>query len=1034
MVAAGYTPLDNKPDNAFGQLSTSVTFADSVPEASALAGNEDENYSPRSSTESTSSSTSIVFDKLQSVSSSFKDPSQLVRQPSSHSIAPSAKNGSSASSAGSSVKSQPPTEPVSASQKLLRSASALSTATMGSLTGLPPGSPPVASGRTNLSLKIKSKSSQIFKSVGSTPVSAQESDRLLLASLDRNGQYRDTEAEAPETAADVDLESAAPVAPVDDAEDDDVDEQPLKQALRQKRTKRLMFGVVGVLVFLWTAGLIYYVVTNRGDTPPALGFDDQNPIALENVMAGQFFAHKSTVEWLDDGIKTHDGQFAERDSEGRVVVGDYSDYVAGTQQKRAPKKTVLVDMAGFDYLGEHHTITRAWPGKGLAKVLLGTDLKKNWRHSYFAQYWIYDVANKTVEPLIADAPEAMVRLALWSPSGTHIAFVLDNNLYLRDVAAGAVPTAITKDGGKDTFYGIPDWVYEEEVFSGNSAMWWSDDGKYLAFLRSNDSMVPEYTIPYFESFPIENTSYPNMVDIKYPKAGYPNPVVEMMFLDVETLEVFMPDIEGVEDDTKLFTEVTWMGSSVLIRQTTRESDLLKILVIDAEARKGSIAREEDASGKDGGWFEVTQDTKYVPADEAKGRPYDGYIDTVVVDGYNHLAYFSPLYATQPAKILTRGDWEVVDAPSAVNLDTGDVYFFATKKDPTERHLYSVNLNDTAGTITAITDESQDGYYAASFSARAGYMLLSYNGPQVPWQKIMALDGKGMTEVETVETNEALRQRLKTFRVPTTTYTQMTFNEGGEDIVMNTMEIRPADFDPTKKYPVLFHIYGGPGSQTVDKRYVLHFEAHVVSAMDAIVVSVDGRGTGFMGRKFRAVVRDQLGYWEAHDQILVAREYATRPYVDASKIAIWGWSYGGYMTLKTLEQDGGDTFSYGMAVAPVTDWRFYDSIYTERYMHTPQHNAAGYDGSAIKNVTALKSAERFLVMHGTGDDNVHFQNTLALVDKFDLAGVENYDMYVFPDSDHSIYFHNANRIVYDRLGRWISMAFGGFFVEESKIEA
>jgi dipeptidyl aminopeptidase len=216
----------------------------------------------------------------------------------------------------------------------------------------------------------------------------------------------------------------------------------------------------------------------------------------------------------------------------------------------------------------------------------------------------------------------------------------------------------------------------------------------------------------------------------------------------------------------------------------------------------------------------------------------------------------------------------------------------------------------------------------------------------------------------------------------------------------------------KKYPVLFYLYGGPGSQTVDKTFTVDFQAYIAANLGYIVVTVDGRGTGFIGRKARTIIRGNLGYYEAYDQIATAKIWADKKYVDASRIAIWGWSYGGFMTLKTLEQDAGQTFSYGMAVAPVTDWRFYDSIYTERYMHTPQHNHEGYDNSSISNMTALHQNVRFLIMHGVADDNVHMQNSLTLLDKLDLAGVENYDVHVFPDSDHSIYFHNANRIVYD----------------------
>jgi len=199
---------------------------------------------------------------------------------------------------------------------------------------------------------------------------------------------------------------------------------------------------------------------------------------------------------------------------------------------------------------------------------------------------------------------------------------------------------------------------------------------------------------------------------------------------------------------------------------------------------------------------------------------------------------------------------------------------------------------------------------------------------------------------------------------------------------------------------------------------------MASNLGYIVVTVDGRGTGFSGRALRCAIRGNIGYWESHDQIAAAKIWAAKPYVDADRIAIWGWSYGGFLTLKTLEMDAGQTFKYGMAVAPVTDWRFYDSVYTERYMHMPQHNENGYDNASISNMKALGSNVRFLVMHGVADDNVHTQSSWTLLDKLDLAGVSNYDFHAFPDSDHSIYFHNANKMVYGRLNNWLINAFNG----------
>ncbi|KAK9478180.1 dipeptidyl peptidase IV N-terminal region-domain-containing protein [Lipomyces japonicus] len=1013
MTSPGSSTPQLPQTNRQTQSITSIRFGDkrktpvpSVVNSDILTDIHDNNNTQddnnRASIDSSRSSTSIVFDQIESTSNSFRAAHFFGQE----------------NSPASSIKYKMVTSSPQLASYVSRTGSASSIVSES------------AGSQENVKPSIRSKRQGTKKS--------SESERLLLASLDGNGSYADDddssniidiEHEAGEVTSALDATTTNVAVNAVASLNANVDQERAVGINNDegtdktsKRTKRIFIGGLIGLVGFWVIGLIFYLVTSvrRGYTavPPDNVHEYGNLIQLDDVLSGTFRPQKTTINWLNDGIDGHDGLYSERNSQG-ILVGDYSGVTTNDT-------TTLVDISDFTYEGKKHIIVYFWAGFGLEKVLLATDIRKNWRHSYYAEYWIYDVNSKSVEPLIPNNQTAEVRLATWSPTGDVIAYVLENNLYIRNVSQSEV-YQITSDGGPGIFYGIPDWVYEEEVFSGNSALWWSDSGRYLAFLRSNDTTVPEYTIPYFQQKPISANSYPEMVDLKYPKAGYDNPIVELVFLDLSSYETFVPtvnDSRNLEDNDKLITEVVWAGEKVIVRQTNRESDLLKIVLIDSKARTGSVVREDDIRGKDGGWFEVTHDTKFVAANKSQGRNEDGYIDTIVLDGYNHLAYFSPLDASSPKQILTTGNWEVVDAPSAIDFSTGVVYFLATKKDPTERHVYSVKLDGTD--FKNVTNVEQDGYYDVSFSTGGGYLLLSYNGPNVPWQKLLHLR-EGKTEI--VEENKALAQKLKEYEVPQYVFEQVETDDG---VFVNTMEIRPPNFEPGKKYPVLFHIYGGPGSQTVDKRFTIGFEAHVASELGAIVVSVDGRGTGFMGRKFRSVVRDRLGYWEARDQIVCAQKWANKSYVDESKIAIWGWSYGGYMTLKTLEQDGGEHFKYGMAVAPVTDWRFYDSIYTERYMHTPTHNTKGYEGSAISNVTALKSAERFLVMHGTGDDNVHFQNTLALVDKFDLNQVENYDMYVFPDSDHSIYFHNANKIVYDRLDRWIELAFKGVYADLNNI--
>lgn len=806
-------------------------------------------------------------------------------------------------------------------------------------------------------------------------------------------------------------------------EDYDLESGPFLQTATNgsvdKKFRRLIWVVGGIFIGAWLLAAVLYLghksYQHPSDTPhdPAATAvrGSGKKVTLDEVMGGQWRATKHGISWIQ-GANGEDGLLLEQGATGKdyLVIED----IRGSSPEAGAMASKTLMKQGYFQVGDRGlTPSRVFPSKDLKKVLIATDYQSNWRHSFYAKYWIFDVDSQSAQALDPANPDARIQLASWSPQSDAVVFTRDQNLYLRKLSSRTV-TQITSDGGTNLFYGVPDWVYEEEVFGGNSATWWAEDGKYIAFLRTNESEVPEYPIQYFVSRPSGTQplpgeeNYPEVREIKYPKAGAPNPTVDLQFYDVVLGDVFEVKVEGsFTPDDLLITEVVWAGSTgkALIRETNRESDVLRVVLVDTATRTGKTVRTEDVQKLDGGWFEVSQNTRFVPADPANGRPDDGYIDTVIHENYDHLGYFTPLDNPNPV-LLTSGNWEVVDAPSAVDLRTNLVYFVATKESSIQRHVYSVYLNGSDP--VPLTDTSTEGYYGVSFSSGAGYALLNYDGPNIPWQKVISTPSNAQKYENSIEENPGLADMAKKHELPIKIYS--TVNIDGYDL--NVVERRPAHFNEKKQYPVLFYLYGGPGSQTVTKGFTVDFQSYIASNLEYIVVTVDGRGTGFIGRKARTIVRGNLGYYEAYDQIATAKIWAAKKYVDASRMAIWGWSYGGFMTLKTLEQDAGQTFHYGMAVAPVTDWRFYDSIYTERYMHTPQHNLQGYENSTITNMTALHQNVRFLLMHGVADDNVHMQNSLTLLDRLDLASVENYDVHVFPDSDHGIYFHNANRIVYD----------------------
>ncbi|KAL4810189.1 putative dipeptidyl-aminopeptidase B [Aspergillus unguis] len=797
------------------------------------------------------------------------------------------------------------------------------------------------------------------------------------------------------------------------------------------RSRRIIWLLVLLCAGGWVLAFVLFITKGRSDYQTASdalqlqqpgsfsgSTSSGRPLTLEQVLGGTFSPRGHAISWIA-GADGEDGLLVERGEGGD---GPYL-RINDIRDQGETKKVLMQN--DFVKVGERTVKpTAARPSPNLKKVLLTTHQEKNWRHSYTARYWIFDVETQTAEPMDPDNIEGRVQLALWSPKSDAVAFVRDNNLYLRKLSSKHV-LPITKDGGEQLFYGVPDWVYEEEVFSANSVTWWSEDASKIAFIRTNESAVPEFPVQYFLSRPsgkapppgLEN--YPEVRDIKYPKAGAPNPFVSLQFYDVERDETFSVDMQDdFADDDRLIIEVIWASQGkVLVRTTNRESDVLKVFLIDTKARESKLVRIQDVSDLDGGWVEPTQTARFVPADPENGRPYDGYIDTVIHEGYDHLAYFSPLDNPEPV-MLTSGEWEVVDAPTAVDLTKGLVYFIGTKESPIERHLYSVQMDGS--NLQPLTDTSKPGYYDVSFSHGTGYALLSYKGPSIPWQSIISTDGNKITTLKTIEENEDLAHMVDSYALPTEVYQNITV----DGFTLQVVERLPPHFNPAQKYPVLFYLYGGPGSQTVNRQFTVDFQSYVASTLGYIVVTVDGRGTGFIGREARCIIRGNIGHYEALDQIAAAKQWAEKPYIDETRMAIWGWSYGGFMTLKTLEQDAGETFQYGMAVAPVTDWRFYDSVYTERYMHTPQYNPHGYDNTSITDMSALQSNVRFLVMHGSSDDNVHIQNTLTLIDKLDLASVQNYDVHFYPDSDHSIFFHNAHLMVYERLASWLTNAFNG----------
>lgn len=807
--------------------------------------------------------------------------------------------------------------------------------------------------------------------------------------------------------------------------------------LRKNRTYRaFLYWVRLLIVLLWGAGFLVSAVTFlliwRSSRLPQVDLSHVFPsteyvstkksLTFEALREGEFRPQLKQVQWI------HSPESATND-QGTYLLTDKDGSATKYVVKSISNESYLYNLYNdsfFSYGGRKYEIDELVASPDLSKALLRTNTTKGWRHSSLAVFWVLDVQTSLITPLHSESHK--ISTALWSPTSSGVAFISNNDIYVKDLDSGD-STRITTDGSANIFNGKPDWVYEEEVFASDIVMWWSPQGDKLAFLKFNDTLVPEFTIPYYVQEGHEE--YPELVSIKYPKPGYTNPTVELVVANLGKhgdFRLHQAVLESEQITEKLITEVLWVSDDfVMVKTSNRASDMLEVFMVSAKDKASAkLIRSHHAEKS---WFEVTSTALYIPKNESLGRKVDGYVDVIVQDGFNHLAYFFPP-ENPHGVLLTQGQWEVLS--SQIDLQNNIVYFTSTLESSVQRHFYSVNLLDAiSGVPVARKLTNGTSWYSGSFSSGSRYLLLNYQGPGVPNQRLVDLHS--LATVKTIETNAALRKVVAEYDLPRKNISTVSLGHdeaSGEDIEANMVETFPPGFDPNKKYPVLFYVYGGPGSQEVNNVFSVGFSDIVAARLNAVVVTVDGRGTGFNNRmtnsRFKFCVRDQLGHYEAIDQISAAKVWAQKPYVDADRIAIWGWSYGGFLTLKTLESDADHVFSYGVAVAPVTKWRLYDSVYTERYLRTPQENPEGYATASIQYAERFKDVKRFLVMHGSGDDNVHFQNSLRLLDDFNLAEVENFDFMVFPDSDHSIRFHNGNSVVYDRILGWLRRAFNNDF--------
>ncbi|TQV93634.1 dipeptidyl-peptidase IV [Cordyceps javanica] len=721
---------------------------------------------------------------------------------------------------------------------------------------------------------------------------------------------------------------------------------------------------------------------------PATSSGDRLLTYNETTPSPRLRPKTTQVKWIGAGDK--DGQYISSSRDGDLV---RQDIATGNSTIFVKKSQIPDDMNEYWISADDHT------------VLFAVNATQEYRSSSLADYTILDTITGKSQPLVENQA-GDIQFAQFSPTGDSIAFIRGNDLYLRD--ANGTVHRITKDGGPDQFNGVPDWVYQEEVLGAASAFWYSPDGRFIAFLSLNETGVGTFTIPYYMDKQKFAPVYPKELKLRYPKVGTTNPRVSLHLLNVETRETKNIPVDAFGEET-IIGEVAWVTKTheqFIYRAFNRVQDLDKHITVDTRTGDSTVVRERDGTD---GWFENEQNIRFAGA--LKGSCNSTYyVDTSDESGWTHL-YLYPVKGGKAIQ-LTSGDWDV---RRIVKVDTKrkQVAFLASKRHSTESHLYSVSW-ETLKT-TPLVDDSRAAYYGASFSVGGGYYILSYQGPDILYQQLVSANST--TPLRTLESNEEYYNKTQQYKLPNTTWFELQHPDG---FSLNVQQTLPAHFDPSKKYPVLFKPYGGPNSQTVTKRYAgLDWAAYLGSdpELEYIVVVVDNRGTAGKGRTFRCAVVRQLGTLEAADQIWAARALAARfPYINAGKLGMWGWSFGGFLTAKVVEADSG-AFTFGLITAPVTDWRLYDSVYTERYMKTLRDNEAGYNRTAVRAVDGFRNiAGGVAVMHGTGDDNVHYQNTAALVDLLVGSKVSPAKLKVVPftDSTHSISYNQASTYLYKFL--------------------
>ena len=700
-------------------------------------------------------------------------------------------------------------------------------------------------------------------------------------------------------------------------------------------------------------------------------FGQKQNIELSDIWASGTFYPKT----VNGFVNLNDGKsycVLEKNDEGFDAINQY-DYVSGSKIKEILNaKDVFGD--------EKYGINSYAFNQDQTVVLIYFNSQKIYRHSTRGDFKVVQLTNKQV---IGVGKEA--QYPTLNSKGTKLAYVKENDLYVMDLMSQKVKR-ITKDGEYNTIInGAVDWVYEEE-FGMSKGFGWNSDGTKIAFYRFDESAVKQWQMITYGKL------YPDLYKFKYPKAGGSNSIVQVFIADAQKGGCKLIDLNS--DADQYIPRIKWTKNpNVLsVQRLNRLQNKWELLMV--EGTNVQVSLEETNSR----YVDITDDLFFLSDKKHM-------IVSSERDGYKHL-YFHKVDGPQIFQI-TSGDWEV-DQVLGIDEKNELIYFTSTELNPTERHIYSIDFQGKKK--LRLTTES--GWHFAQFSTDFTLALHNYHTATQP--HIFNIKDKNWETQRVVEENEDFKVRNNQFIMGDISFHQLSVNDND----LNYWMIKPASFNDSTKYPLLMYVYGGPGSQTVKNSFGwsnYYWYQMLANKYNIIIASVDNRGTGARGADFKKMTYRQLGKYETEDQIAAAKSLGKLSFIDKNRMGIWGWSYGGYMSSLALAK-GNDVFKMAIAVAPVTNWRYYDNIYTERYMGLPQDNGAGYDdNSPINFVRDIKG--KYLIVHGTGDDNVHFQNSVMMVNELIKNNIP-FDSEFYPNKNHSIYGGATRYHLYNKMTNFI----------------